>query len=91
MYIEASSPRRPGQKAQLLSPIYNPSNQPSCLKFWYNMHGRTMGSLVVYTVIGGVSSQVWNRTGNGSESFPADLFHSFGLILYCGREILHSF
>jgi len=75
VYIEASSPRRPGDNARLLSPIYNPSNQPSCLKFWYNMHGRTMGTLNVYTVVGGVSSKVWNRTGNRSELHTCCLHH----------------
>jgi hypothetical protein len=66
MYIEASAPRRRGDNARLLSPIYNKSTQPSCLKFWYNMYGSSMGTLNVYTVLGGVYRKVWSRSG---ESF----------------------
>ncbi|KAH3887658.1 hypothetical protein DPMN_011676 [Dreissena polymorpha] len=63
MYIETSAPQTRGQKAQLLSPIYSGTNQPSCLKFWYSMFGQSMGTLNVYTIIGGTYTQVWNKSG----------------------------
>ncbi|CAH3189514.1 unnamed protein product, partial [Porites evermanni] len=38
MYIETSSPRRPGDKAMLASPKYS-SARGKCLQFWYHMYG----------------------------------------------------
>lgn len=47
MYIESSAPRQPGDRARLVSPTYLPSTG-SCLTFYYNMYGLTMGTLKVY-------------------------------------------
>ncbi|KAL8608892.1 hypothetical protein ACOMHN_065230 [Nucella lapillus] len=52
MYIEASNPRHAGDKARLISPS-QPSTRGACLRFWYHMYGRTMGSLHVYLRQGG--------------------------------------
>lgn len=46
MFIETSLPRRPGDKAQLLSPTYPPTSG-KCLQFWYHMYGRHIGTLNV--------------------------------------------
>lgn len=44
MYIEASSPRQPGDNAKLYSPpIKFPVNM--CLQFYYHMSGSAIGSL----------------------------------------------
>ena len=46
MFIETSSPRKTGDKAQLLSPRYGATNG-KCLQFWYHMYGRSIGTLNV--------------------------------------------
>lgn len=48
MFTESSAPRRPGDKARLLSPQY-PSTNGQCLTFWYHMYGSSIGTLNVYT------------------------------------------
>lgn len=46
-YIEASSPRRPGDKAKL--EIRPPlGNGPTCISFYYHMNGNDIGELIVY-------------------------------------------
>ena len=45
VYIETSNPRRPGDKAYLVSP---PVSGTQCLKFSYHMYGSRIGSLDVY-------------------------------------------
>ena len=48
LYLESSSPRiRAGQKADLISPWMSAKPGGQCLKFYYTMYGRTMGSLDV--------------------------------------------
>lgn len=64
MYVEASRPRTSGQKARFLSPNL-PSSNGECLTFYYNMNGRTMGTLNVYTqASGSLGSPVWTKSGN---------------------------
>jgi len=51
MYIEASSPRKPGDKAWLSSEIMErTTGSGRCLKFWYHMQGVGMGTLNAYVV-----------------------------------------
>lgn len=47
MYTEASVPRKPGQKARLLTPQYSAVQTPQCLTFYYHMFGTNIGSLNV--------------------------------------------
>ena len=67
MYIEASQPRRPGQKARLWTPVIVGSG---CVSFWYNMHGSGMGALRVYAAPASSSSSaslgqpLWSLAGN---------------------------
>lgn len=64
MYTEASSPRRPGQKAQLIGKS-NTATQGSCLQFYYHMYGSDMGTLNVYTRTGNANGNpIWRKTGN---------------------------
>ena len=59
MYIETSSPRVAGDNAKLILSV--PDNkQLSCLKFYYHMHGSTMGSLTVFSG----NLVVFNSSGN---------------------------
>lgn len=67
-YIEASSPRKPGEKARLLSRNFDTmtANDKCYMTFYYHMLGRDMGTLTVYTrtEIGGYFTKVWSKTGN---------------------------
>ncbi|XP_035827621.1 MAM and LDL-receptor class A domain-containing protein 1-like [Aplysia californica] len=47
IYIEASSPRRPGEKARILSPVY-PATDGRCLRYWYHMYGQSIDTLAIY-------------------------------------------
>ena len=59
MYIETSSPRKPGEKAKLVVTV--PSNRiKACLIFYYHMYGATTGTLNVYS--GNI--KVFNISGN---------------------------
>ena len=65
MYIETSSPRKPNDKAWLLSPQYAPAPSGKCFNFWYHMSGRHIGSLNVYVKDSiAFGTKVWNETGN---------------------------
>ena len=47
MYIETSSPRKPGENAKLVLTVPDNGKQ-SCLSFYYHMYGAAAGSLNVY-------------------------------------------
>lgn len=55
IYIESSAPRRRNDKARIDSPLY-PATTGSCLKFWFNMYGRSVGFLQVYVKPSGASN-----------------------------------
>lgn len=59
MYIEASSPRKPAEKAKLAVTVPN-TRQKTCLSFYYHVYGAAVGSLIVYSG----SSKVFNVSGN---------------------------
>ncbi|XP_056135309.1 MAM domain-containing glycosylphosphatidylinositol anchor protein 1 [Lampris incognitus] len=80
MYIEASRPRIPGDKARLLSPLFNVTSVrgpkgsgrvPYCVSFYYHMKGKSIGTLNVLLrvrSIASVDSVAWTRSGHqGSE------------------------
>ena len=64
MYIEASSPRKPGEKAKLALTVPNSGNQ-SCLSFYYHMYGASAGTLNVYS--GNI--KVFTATGNQGDNW----------------------
>ncbi|XP_054714178.1 MAM and LDL-receptor class A domain-containing protein 1-like [Uloborus diversus] len=49
-YIDSSYPNKPGDKAQLWSPVLNPFGNGSalCLSFWTSLYGAGVGALRVY-------------------------------------------
>ena len=59
MYIEASSPRKPGEKAQIMVTVPN-KGKKACLSFYYHMYGAFAGSLNVYNG----NDTVFNVSGN---------------------------
>lgn len=63
MYTEASSPRKPGDRAVLLSPSY-PLTTGSCLSFYYHMYGQTMGTFNVYLKQNSVTQKIFTKSGN---------------------------
>ncbi|XP_060117356.1 MAM domain-containing glycosylphosphatidylinositol anchor protein 2 [Heteronotia binoei] len=83
MYIEASSPRKEGDKARLISPIfsippknpYGPTNTAYCFSFYYNMYGQHIGTLNVYLRLKGqtgLETPFWSSSGNkGQQWFQA--------------------
>ena len=59
MFIEASSPRKTGDKAKLVASV--PSNgKKACLSFYYHLYGVAAGTLNVYSG----SDKVFNISGN---------------------------
>ena len=64
MYIETSSPRKPGEKAKLVVAVPN-NGKKSCLTFYYHMYGATVGTLNVYSG----SIKVFNISGNQSNTW----------------------
>ncbi|XP_042565866.1 MAM domain-containing glycosylphosphatidylinositol anchor protein 2-like isoform X2 [Clupea harengus] len=77
MYIETSRPRKQGDKARLVSPIFNvaPKNPYSltnppayCFSFYYHMYGKHIGTLNAFLKQKGQSasaeSPVWTLNGN---------------------------
>ncbi len=69
MYIEASSPRVPGDNAKLELSVSG-NGQMSCLKFYYHMYGDTMGTLTVFSG----SVVVFNTSGNhGNDWIKAEI------------------
>lgn len=63
MYTEASSPRRPGDKAVLMSANY-PITPGSCLSFYYHMYGTRMGTFNVYLRQLFSVKKIFTKTGN---------------------------
>lgn len=72
VYIETSYPRRTGDKAWLISDIFqvNPTFN-WCVKFWLHMYGDSVGYLNVYVVTGVTKTvkdkfyeRVFHLTGN---------------------------
>ncbi|XP_077978861.1 MAM and LDL-receptor class A domain-containing protein 1-like [Glandiceps talaboti] len=63
MYAEMSSPRLPGDKAHLDSPVYDITYDARCLRFWYHMYGADVGELNVYTKqSGALTTKLWGLT-----------------------------
>ena len=70
LFIEASSPRRPGDKARLVSEQFNNrGSTPRCFTFWYHMYGSAIGKLRVFSKIqNGRETLLWNLTGQQQPS-----------------------
>lgn len=64
LYIEASAPRTPGQKARVITPTY-PQTTGVCVEFYYHMYGTGMGQLILHTKAKGViTGDIWTMGGN---------------------------
>ena len=63
LFIEASDPRRQGDRALLLLSLE--LSQPSCLKFFYHMAGANLRTLKVLRRVGSENQEIWSK---GSET-----------------------
>lgn len=54
IYVESSAPRRQGDQARLISPLYNFKGETSCFEFWFHMwcpsQNKEVASLEVYAM-----------------------------------------
>ncbi|XP_077978860.1 MAM and LDL-receptor class A domain-containing protein 1-like [Glandiceps talaboti] len=66
LYVEASSPRRPGEVARFTSIIFDAtSSSGHCLIFWYHMNGADIGTLrVLIKEQNGYEQIVWQLSGD---------------------------
>uniref|UniRef100_A0A8C5CBG1 MAM domain containing glycosylphosphatidylinositol anchor 1 n=1 Tax=Gadus morhua TaxID=8049 RepID=A0A8C5CBG1_GADMO len=86
MYIEASRPRAPGDKARLLSPLFNVTSVkgpkgsgrvPYCVSFYYHMKGKHIGTLNVLLrvrSIAYVDSVAWSKSSHQGPDWKKALF-----------------
>lgn len=64
IYIEASSPRKPGDNAMLVSAQQPSPTSDQCFEFWYSMYGVETGTLNLYIEYGNqLGSPVWTKQG----------------------------
>lgn len=64
IYIEASSPRKPGDNAMLVSAQQPTPTSDQCFEFWYSMYGIETGTLNLYIEHGNqLGSPVWTKQG----------------------------
>lgn len=67
LHIEASSPRKEGDTAQLRSPLLKaiPQTVDCRLRFFYHMYGKDIGTLkLLQTTNGGEEIEIFNATGD---------------------------
>jgi len=72
MYVEASAPRKTGDRALLVSQLFNPTSQRNgrCLQFYRHMYGPHIGDLNVYLRVKGKSdTRIWTDSGNQGDSW----------------------
>lgn len=83
IYAEASSPRRPGDKAILVSQQIPANTRPgNCIIFWYHMYGAHVSVLNMYiqTGSGALPKPTWTRNGTqGNEWKKGMVFYPSAL------------
>ena len=74
LYAESSTPRKAGHKADLISPWMTRKPGGQCLKFYYTMYGRTMGSLDVKLELNdGTAWLIFLKKGNQGKDWKKGL------------------
>lgn len=70
LFIEASAPRRPNDRARLVSPVYQ-ATATKCLNFWFSMYGSDIGHLRVFIQPqNGTAVRIWDLFGDqGSQDW----------------------
>ncbi|CAK8675733.1 unnamed protein product [Clavelina lepadiformis] len=69
LFIEASSPRRSGHIARLVSPLLTPRKH--CVHMWYHMYGKQTGSLTVTQVVDSTPTQLTEIVGERGDSWQS--------------------
>ncbi|XP_072498078.1 MAM domain-containing glycosylphosphatidylinositol anchor protein 1 isoform X3 [Notamacropus eugenii] len=72
MFIETSRPRELGDRARLVSPLYNISAKLYCVSFFYHMYGKHIGSLNLLVRSrnkGVLETHAWSLSGNRGNSW----------------------
>ena len=68
-YLEASAPRRQGDKTWLVSATF-PATSGQCFSFWYNMNGRNIGTLNIYVKYStGGNTSLWTLSGDHGDKW----------------------
>lgn len=86
MFIEASRPRVTGDKARLISPLYNITAKYYCVSFYYHMYGKHIGEYRLGT--GSPSLDLSGKTSSLS-STSHDCSQQFGWVgvpLQCSMQ-----
>ncbi|XP_025781834.1 MAM domain-containing glycosylphosphatidylinositol anchor protein 1 [Puma concolor] len=82
MFIETSRPRELGDRARLVSPLYNASAKFYCVSFFYHMYGKHIGEsqLQVACRVGGafkwtegIGGSAWQNTPNPCSLTPPQI------------------
>ena len=73
--MEASTPRKVGDKAVLLSPAFRLSG-PGCLTFWYHAFGNHVGSLLTYERSANGDKPLWKKSGK-------EKYQGLGFLVKC--------
>ena len=89
MYIETSSPRKPGEKAKLLLTVPDNGKQ-SCFSFYFHMYGASAGTLNVYNGNHTVFN-VSGDQGNNWHKVETDVFlhKEVSDLLFCHSSSLY--
>ncbi|XP_066937101.1 MAM and LDL-receptor class A domain-containing protein 1-like [Macrobrachium rosenbergii] len=72
-FIDSSYPRRPGDRARLMSQEFQGTNpdSPLCMRFWTHMYGNGIGSLrvIIYDVNSKKDEVIWSITGEAGNAW----------------------
>lgn len=85
MFIEASRPRVTGDKARLISPLYNITAKYYCVSFYYHMYGKHIGE---YPPGKGKPSLMWAPGEDLQPPAPAcdQQFQRVGVLLQYSKQ-----
>ena len=71
IFIETSFPRKPNDRAKLISANVPGSSAGGgkCLSFWYHMYGAHINALRVYVRSGSKDTLLWSKTGTRGDKW----------------------
>ncbi|XP_043191651.1 MAM and LDL-receptor class A domain-containing protein 1-like [Amphibalanus amphitrite] len=72
MFASSAFPRRPGDRARLLSPQLS-AGQPRCFRFWLYLFGPGVGTLRVLLLAGDRRQELWRLSGPAGQQWHQGL------------------